>query len=108
MTDEYGCVATDSVTVYVTGSIYIPNTFTPNDNSLNQYFLAYGTEIEYFEMLVYNRWGQLIFTSDDITKGWDGTYKGLESPIGTYVWKIWYQEYSGEEGKAIGHVNLVR
>ena len=108
MTDEYGCQASDSVTVYVTGSIYIPNTFTPNDNKLNQYFLAYGKEIEYFEMLVFNRWGQLIFTSDDIAKGWDGTFNGLESPIGTYVWKIWYQEYSGEEGKAIGHVNLVR
>ncbi|MBL4623782.1 MAG: gliding motility-associated C-terminal domain-containing protein [Flavobacteriales bacterium] len=108
MTDEYGCVATDSVTVFVTGSIYIPNTFTPNGNALNDYFLAYGKEIEYFEMLVYNRWGQLIFISDNINKGWDGTFKGENSPIGTYVWKIWYQEYSGDEGKAMGHVNLVR
>ncbi len=108
LTDEHGCKAVDSVTVYVTGSIYIPNTFTPNGNGLNDYFLASGTEIDTFEMLIYNRWGQLVFTSNDILTGWDGTFKGEESPIGTYVWKMSYREFSGKEGKAIGHVNLVR
>ncbi|MBL4653007.1 MAG: gliding motility-associated C-terminal domain-containing protein [Flavobacteriales bacterium] len=108
MTDEYGCVVIDSVTVYVTGSIYIPNTFTPNGDRINDYFLAYGKEIKTFEMFVYNRWGNLIFKSDDITIGWNGTFKGKKSPIGTYVWKIVWQEYSGEEGEAIGHVNLLR
>jgi len=59
-------------------------------------------------MLVFDRWGLLIFESNDIERRWDGMYKGAPSPIDTYVWKVEAMEFSGTERKAIGHVNLVR
>jgi len=59
-------------------------------------------------MLVYNRWGELLFKSDDLYKGWSGRYKGNMCQTGTYVWKITYTETSGENGQMMGHVNLIK
>jgi gliding motility-associated-like protein len=63
-------------------------------------------------MYVYNRWGQLIFHSDNIYEGWDGTYSGNEVQIDTYVYKIYYKTnhpdgYPVDEQK-VGVVNLLR
>lgn len=108
MVDKNGCQAIDSVIVYVSGALFVPNTFTPNDNGLNDIFLAYGREIATFHMLIFDRWGQVIFESKDINQGWDGSYKGEIVQDGTYVWKINYTEVAGKERKMIGHVNLLR
>ncbi len=108
LTDANGCTATDSVTIVVDGSLYVPNTFTPNGDGINDMFFAFGQEIETFEMWIFNRWGELIFTCDDLSIGWDGTYQGDVVQIDTYVWRIKYKEYAGKEGERIGHVNVVR
>lgn len=108
LTDANGCKFYDSVWVYVEGSIFVPNTFTPNRDGINDFFFAYGSEIKEFEMLIFNRWGEEIFKSNSLQQGWDGTHKGKKCPIGVYVWRILYTETSGKEGLLLGHVNLLR
>jgi gliding motility-associated-like protein len=103
-----GCSATADVYIILNGSLFVPNTFTPNGDGVNDIFGAWGTELAEFRILVFDRWGLLIFESNDIERRWDGMYKGSPSPIDTYVWKVEALELSGTERKAIGHVNLVR
>ena len=59
-------------------------------------------------MMVFNRWGEMIFETDVLTGRWDGTYNGVGSPIDTYVWRVDYTELNGEDHILYGHVNLVR
>lgn len=107
-TDANGCKATDEVLVSFEGLIYVPNTFTPDGNEHNNVFLVQGGNIEKFEILIFNRWGELLFESHDINKGWDGTYGGKICPDGTYVWKIKIEDIDGKEQVLVGHVNLIR
>lgn len=108
LTDANGCQFYDSVWVFVEGTLYVPNTFTPNRDGINDFFLAFGTEIKEFEMLIFNRWGEQIFRSNSLQEGWDGMHKGHKCQIGVYAWRIVYTENSGKEGMLIGHVNLLR
>lgn len=110
VTDQYGCTNVDTVTVYVWPSLYLPNAFTPNEDSKNPVFKAYGAGLHYFELMVFNRWGELIWSTEDIDEGWDGTYKGQLAPNDVYVWKIKYSTeiLPDEIKKAYGHVTLVR
>lgn len=109
LTDDNGCSFYDTVTVFVTGDLWVPNVFTPGDlNGLNDLFFSLGREIESVEMMIFNRWGELLFSTQDKHDGWDGTYKGKLCPLGVYVWKIRYRETSGREGNLIGHVTLLR
>jgi gliding motility-associated-like protein len=94
--DKNGCVTIDSALVKVGARpimrIEVPSAFTPNGDGLNDQFLAY-TNIESkfeFKMIVFNKWGQQIFESSDITKGWDGTYKGKPCASDLYTWVIYY------------------
>ena len=60
------------------------------------------------ELFVFNRWGELIWSTEQLTGRWDGTYGGIESPIDTYVWKVKATEITGKVHDRVGHVNLVR
>ncbi len=106
--DQYGCKVTDDVTISVDGVLFIPNSFTPNGDGFNDLFKAVGQDLTEFELLIFNRWGQLIYESTDINESWDGTYKGLQAPIDTYVWKVVYSDVNTFDQSAIGHVNLIR
>lgn len=106
--DENGCKATDDVLILFHPLVYVPNTFTPNGDEFNGIFKAKGGNIKNFNLRIYNRWGQLIFESDDINIGWDGTYKGELCQDGTYTWKIRYEDSGGNEHKPVGHINLLR
>ena len=108
LTDASGCKATASVIVFVNGSLFVPNTFTPDGDGLNDSFTALATEIAEFRLLVFNRWGEEIYASTDLRMSWDGTYNGTASPIDTYVWRIDLKELNGKKRTVFGHVNLVR
>lgn len=108
LTDTNGCKFTDSIYVFVEGSLYIPNTFTPNRDNLNDIFYAYGVEIKSFEMRIFTRWGEEIFYTNDLAFGWDGFHKNKACPIGVYVYKADFTQLSGKKGQLIGHVNLLR
>ncbi|MEN9999263.1 MAG: hypothetical protein RI922_2253 [Bacteroidota bacterium] len=107
-TDENGCSASDVVHIYYNPLIYIPNTFTPNGDELNQGFHVVLGNIKSFELMIFNRWGELIFTMDDESDYWDGSYKGLKCQDGTYVWKIKYYDFLDKEYEQTGHINLLR
>ncbi len=107
-TDNNGCKASDNVQIFYDPIIYIPNTFTPEGNEFNPVFLAKGGNIKTFEMRIFNRWGEEIFTSNDITIGWDGTYNGKICQDGTYVWKVKITGFEDQEQELVGHINLLR
>jgi gliding motility-associated-like protein len=68
--------------------LYIPNAFTPNGDGINETFAPKGDGIETFKMLIYNRWGELLFETQDLQKGWDGTFKGVLSQQDVYIYKV--------------------
>lgn len=107
-TDNNGCTASDTVTIYYDPIIYVPNTFTPGEGNINPFFKAEGGNIKTFEMLIFNRWGELIYTLNSIDEYWDGTYNGAICQDGTYVWKITVTDLMDEEHQYVGHVNLLR
>lgn len=93
---------------------YIPNTFTPDGDNFNQIFTPVfysGFDPYNFEMLIFNRWGEIVFETHNAEIGWDGSYgvKGIKAMDGTYSWKITYKNPKTDERKVIvGHVTLMR
>lgn len=70
-------------------NLYIPNTFTPNGDELNDTFGAVGGGLSSFSMLIFNKWGQLLYETDDINAHWDGTYQGRLAKPDSYVYMIY-------------------
>lgn len=84
-----GCVAEKTITVKVFNDIYIPNSFAPNGTIPNRVFkIPPGTSLNLTYLVVYDRYGNKLFTTSDINSGWDGTYKGAKCPQGSYVYMI--------------------
>ena len=112
--DNRNCTdsATHSITVKDLSRLFVPNAFIPDADGMNDEFRAYGINITKFEMIIFNRWGQLVFQSNDVNKGWDGTFNGAKSPIGVYSWIIRYNKDIGGNNysmeKLRGSVNLIR
>ncbi len=104
-----GCgTATDEVTVTVYNDIFIPNAFTPNDDGINDVFRIIPYEnYKVTRFSVYNRWGKLMFETNDAHKGWDGTFNGLSVPAGVYVYYLEMQNRKKKVGKK-GTVMLLR
>ena len=95
---------------------YVPNTFTPDGDIFNQEFLpifSSGYDPYDYNLAIYNRWGEIIFESNNSEIGWDGSYgtngEIVMSQDGTYTWKITFKTIRNDERKfVVGHVNLVR
>ncbi len=88
-------------------SIFIPNSFTPNGDGLNATFGAHGEAIKEFRMQVFNRWGEMIFESDNYAQRWDGTFEGVKAPQGTYVYKVTASGITGKRVSKNGTVHLI-
>ena len=107
-----GCFAFDTVNVRVFTTppgFFVPNAFTPNNDGRNDIFrpIAVGiSKLDYFN--VYNRWGQLVYSTNQLGKGWDGQLKGREQPSGVYVWVTKAQIYTGAPITQKGTVTLIR
>lgn len=112
----YGCVDSAELVISVEEILlfYVPNTFTPDDDSYNQTFQPVfhsGYDPYDFELLIFNRWGEIIFESHNADIGWDGTYGGGSEIVadGTYTWKIEFKTTANDERKVVnGLVNLLR
>lgn len=73
--------------------VFVPNAFTPNGDSKNDLFKVAGTELVIdFKLIIYNRYGQPIFTTNDKNKPWDGTFKNRQVPQGNYVYLLQYKD----------------
>lgn len=76
-------------------SLYVPNSFTPDGNGINDLFLPKGVNAEGFNMKIFDRWGSLIFETNNINNGWEGTFHGNKCQQDVYVWMIKYKIPSG-------------
>ena len=75
--------------------LYVPTAFTPNGDGRNDFFKAeYGENVIKFHLEVFNRWGQRVFSSYELSKGWDGRINGILQPAGVFAWKITYTLYN--------------
>lgn len=90
-------------------SLFIPSAFTPNEDESNPIFYAYGFGMKTFKMEIFDRWGENIFTSDDIEKGWNGQRQsGTMVPQGIYNYKIDVEFTNGKSQTLLGRVTLIR
>lgn len=109
-TDMNGCTSSDTVNIFYDPILYVPNTFTPGNDPLgiNDFFFAKGGNIQFFEMQIFNRWGELIYTLNSLSDSWDGSYNGAPCQDGTYTWKAKITSFEDVETIHVGHVNLLR
>lgn len=106
--DGNGCEAEGETTINLDGIIYVPNTFTPDGDGHNDDFYPRGGNIKEYHMIIFNRWGEVMFESHNFNGKWDGTYGEKKCKDGTYVWKITYTDISNNKKEITGHVNLLR
>ena len=111
--NQYGCADTAYVPIEIRPefAFYIPNAFTPtNNDGINDYFTGVGIGIDKYEMWIFDRWGAMIYYTDDIKKGWDGRVQGktAEGKQDVYTWKVKLRDVLGKNRQYIGHVTLLK
>ena len=111
VTTELGCTSTDSVNVAVLiePQVYIPNAFTPNNDGTHDLLkvLIYN-DVTPKLFTIYNRWGEIVFETSDISQGWDGTVNGKEQEIGTYMYIFVGLDERDNEFTMNGTITLLR
>lgn len=110
VTTQYGCKDTISGTVKVEPifTFYIPNTFTPNADDVNEEFYGDGEGFTDYAMYIYDRWGELIFESHEKDYHWDGSYHGKQVEQGVYVYYFYVVDWKNDDHVYRGHVTLMR
>ena len=106
----YFCEVTDTVLVIVDfkAHIGVPNSFSPDNNGTNDILYVRGDGIEKMIFRIYNRYGQLVFESENQSNGWDGTFNTLDEKPGTFTYTLDYSLVDGSKGKLNGNVTLFR
>ncbi len=109
---NHGCLDTAYDDVYVKEifTLYVPNAFTPDDNGLNEYFMPVGNDIDpkQYKFMVFDRWGEMVFETTNVTEGWDGKVKGKDiTSDAVFSWVIIYHDKAGLAQKRIGSVTLL-
>ena len=112
--NEIGCRDTftvfPAIRVKESGKLHVPNVFNPNALlTTNQVFkpVVFGN-VDRYSMVIYNRWGEVVFTSNDVDQGWDGKYLGKEAELDVYVYTIEVTFSAGNTEKVVGDVTLLR
>jgi len=118
ITSPFGCQRESFAHVleFCEGQVFVPNSFTPDDDGINDYFRAYGEHIGDFEMTIFSRWGEPLFFSDSLEKGWTGSFDGGEFYIQDQIahWMVRYKVFVDPLGKKSewremrGHVLIIR
>ncbi len=112
VSNNFGCFAYDSIRVrvfFVEPGFYVPNAFTPNGDGRNDRFRPIAIGLKSVDLFrVYNRWGQLLYSSTDTKLGWDGTFRGKGQDPATYVWYAEGTDYRNLKIKKKGSVVLIR
>lgn len=111
---KLGCYKDTTITLASSGmpcvdSVFIPRAFTPDGDGLNDIFRAKSyLPVSNFELRIYNRYGENVFTSNDPGKGWDGILRSKQQPVGVYVWFMRYRGYFGRDIVRKGAMALIR
>ncbi len=113
ITNRSGCKGVFELPIYVQPSFtfYAPNAFTPNGDGINEVFIPLGIGWEYYdyEFTIWDRWGELIYSSNDRNAPWDGTYMGQQVQMDVYVWQVHVRDIVRHDKHVfIGHVSLLR
>ena len=112
VTDGNGCEKSGEIYVEVMFRIKAPNAFSPNNDGINDEFLlaGIGTDLEKMELIIYNRWGEEVFVTNDINTGWNGKMNniGEQQPEEVYIWTISYTIRNGESRIDKGNLTLLR
>ncbi len=106
-----GCSSSDTVNVIVIndcGEMFVPTAFSPNGDGTNDVLYVRGVCLETLNFMVFNRWGEKVFETTDIKKGWDGTYKGEDMNTGVFVYRLEGKTYDGKGFSSKGNVTLIR
>ena len=103
-----GCHAEDSVLIRPPGQLFFPNAFTPDGDGINEVFGPATRYIEHFEMTIYDRWGQQVYTTQDVNKPWDGKVGSADAPTSVYVFKYTASGHLFPAVEGYGHVTLLR
>ncbi len=108
--NEAGCIDTVEYRVLVEPEfrLFIPNSFTPNNDGLNERFLPSILGITSYDLRIYNRWGQIIFRTQDEFEGWNGESEGVKCQQDAYVYHLEVTPYAGQKKIYIGSVTLIR
>jgi gliding motility-associated-like protein len=113
-TDIYGCRKTDSLFVDMidecfTDFVFVPNGFSPNRDGINDCFgVLYTPPMTEFKLVIFDRWGEKMFESNDVTQCWDGTYKGVDALMDGYSFVVGFRCYNGKFIMKKGIVTIVR
>lgn len=107
------CTATDQVTVEADcTSLFIPNVFTPNGDGKNDYFVIEGRGVKTFELKIFNRWGSIVYETNDLKKPWTGGQNEYYAPDGTYFWTVVALDQNNQpivdKDQSSGHVTILR
>ncbi len=114
ITDANGCTNADSISIFLRQSlcgepfIFVPNAFTPDGDGLNEVLFLRGINLTEVYFAVYNRWGELVFETDDIGRGWDGTFKNATLAPDVYGYYLRCRCADGQEFFKKGNVTLIR
>ncbi len=112
VSNNIGCFATDTINVkvyYLPPGLYVPSAFSPGGDGNNDLFRPIALGIKSLENFsIYNRWGQILFSTKKIGDGWDGKYKGIKQDLGTYVWQASATDYKNKKIMQKGTVILIR
>ena len=107
---QFGCADTNYIEIVIRPqtSLFIPNAFTPNNDTHNETYKPLGEIPAEYNFWIYNRWGKVIFHTTHIEKGWDGYYQGAPSPNDSYIYHIKMKDALGDEHELKGAFSLVR
>lgn len=107
---DKGCenMVTRTVDVKEEVQLYVPSGFSPNGDGSNDVFQVVGNSIQKFDLSIFSRTGQLIYHTTELSKGWDGSLKGQQVPIGVYAYKIQYQAKDNDTKTLTGSITIVR
>lgn len=108
----YGCSDTTNqkIKFSVDGLEYFPNAMTPNGDGVNDYFMPYaiGWDVQNFEFMVFDRWGELMYRTTDINQPWNGKNWKSDKPVesGVYIWKVNVNDINGKKQRYIGRITV--
>ena len=117
VSDAAGCIQYDTLLIDLRNCnsyLHVPQAFSPNGDGNNDFFTVFGNNLAVFRIRIFNRWGEMVYSSDqldelnDLSRGWDGTHRGKEQNAGTFVYYIQATDVYGKSLEEKGNLVLIR
>ena len=114
ISNEEGCITERDIEIFVKNLdcdypfVFVPSAFSPNGDGENDEFLVRGVNIEEMNLVIFNRWGQKVFETNDQSEGWRGTFKNELLAPDVYGYYLTVKCFNGEENFKKGNVSLLR